>query len=80
MVFRDSIIVIQQVNKLNENSNLDQTPIIQRIKKKQIGKFETVKFYHVKRHLNSKANDLANKGVSMDQGMLAQDNRSGILI
>jgi len=42
----------------------------------QIINLEIVEFFHVKRHLNSKANELANKGVTLEQGILFQDEGS----
>lgn len=43
-------------------------------------KFGVVDFYHIKRHLNSKENPLENKGVSLEQGVMARDERSILII
>ena len=55
--------------KLKENSNQVQFPILKRIII-QIGKFERIDFYDVKRYLNSKEDALENKGIYLEQGIL----------
>lgn len=75
MGFRDSMLVIQHVCKIKENSMQSQSSILHRISL-QIENFKVVEFFHVKRHHNSLVNSLANKGVSLEQGMMTQDDKT----
>lgn len=75
MAFGDSMIVIQHVCKLKEDPSVSQSSILQRISL-QITKFEVIDFFHVKTHLSIKANSLTYRGISLEQGMLVQDERN----
>lgn len=72
MVFRDSMILIQQVNKVKENDEQISTSIPHQIKL-LLDKFDLMELFHVKRNVNMMENSLANQGTLLEQGVLKID-------
>eukprot|EP00253_Pinus_taeda_P007019 PITA_07019 len=74
LVFVDSAIIIRLMNynQRSPNSNLQQH--IERIKL-LLNHFEHIKFYHILRTLNMKADKCANNAVGKQEGVLRHNNR-----
>lgn len=74
MVFGDSVVVVQQINKAKKSTCLDYSPLLQRIILIN-SKFEPLELFHVYRHLNSMAEAFEKKNRSIvGQGRVEMDS------
>ena len=71
-VFGDSIIVVQAICTKSRPSSLHMKRIFQKI---QIlaGKFQSIRFFHILRHLNSIADLEANHATTLSRGTLSEN-------
>eukprot|EP00253_Pinus_taeda_P036032 PITA_36032 len=74
LVFGDSIIIIRFMNYNHRSPNSSLQQHVDRIKL-LLTHFEDIKFYHILRTLNMKADKCANNAVGKKEGVLRHNNR-----